>query len=54
MKLFGDDCEKSYLRKLTLEKGFDGIRYFDPIATGEKFVLFNIDVVQKKSKTETA
>ena len=45
--IFGEDSEKSYLQKLTLKKGFDGIRYFDPLATGEEFVLFNIEKVQK-------
>ena len=32
---------------LTLKKGFDGIRYFDPYTTGEEFVLFNTDKVIK-------
>lgn len=27
--------------------GFDGIRYYDPTATGEEFVLFNINKVKK-------
>ena len=47
VEMFGDDEQKSYLRKLTLQKGFDGIRYFDPIATGEEFVLFNTDKLKK-------
>ncbi len=27
--------------------GFDGIRYYDPQATGEEFVLFNTEKVRK-------
>ena len=46
---FGKDRDMSYLQKLTLKKGFDGIRYFDPIATGEEFVLFNINCVKQVS-----
>lgn len=28
-----------------VKQGFDGIRYFDPDATGEEFVLFNVSKV---------
>ena len=50
IQLFGKDAQNSYLCKLTLQKGFDGIRYFDPYTTGEEFVLFNTDVVKQISK----
>lgn len=36
-KLEGND----HLGKLTLDKKFDGIRYYDPEASGEEFVLFD-------------
>ena len=29
------------------DMGFDGIRYYDPFATGEEFVLFNTSTVKK-------
>ena len=35
----------AHLRLLTLALGYDGIRYYDPIATGEEFVLYNTDKV---------
>ena len=35
-----------HLKLLTIEMGYDGIRYYDPIATGEEFVLFNTDKVK--------
>lgn len=47
IETFGLDAQKSYLKKLTLKKGYDGIRYFDPTATGEEFVLFNTKKVKK-------
>lgn len=34
-----------YLKLLTLEMGYDGIRYYDPYTTGEEFVLFNTQKV---------
>jgi len=37
------------IEKYILEKGYDGIRYFDPDATGEEFVLFNLDKIQSLS-----
>ena len=47
IKKYGKDASKSCFVKLTTEKGFDGIRYFDPYATGEEFVLYNTDAVKK-------
>jgi hypothetical protein len=41
------DIKGEMLKKLAIEKGFDGIRYYDPQATGEEFVLFNTDKVKK-------
>ena len=35
---------------MTLELNYDGIRYFDPIATGEEFVLFNTHKVKRIDK----
>jgi hypothetical protein len=44
---------KAHLRLLTLALGYDGIRYYDPIATGEEFVLYNTDkVVPQKTKNK--
>lgn len=43
---YGEDADKEYMRKMTLAKGYDGIRYFDPVTTGEEFVLFNTNKVQ--------
>jgi len=40
-----------FVQKLAIEKGFDGIRYYDPSATGEEYVLFNTKTV-KEIKTE--
>lgn len=37
------------IKKLAIERGYDGIRYYDPFATGEEFVLFN-DSKVKESK----
>ena len=37
---------KNKIENKTLGMGYDGIRYYDPDATGEEFVLFNI----KKAK----
>ena len=54
IKTFGNDQKKSYLKKLTLQKGFDGIRYFDPLATGEEFVLFNTETIKQVSKRRIA
>ena len=43
IKHFG---QKDALKQMTLELGYDGIRYYDPIATGEEFVLYNTDKVE--------
>ena len=43
---YGKDEASDYMKKYTLEKGFDGIRYYDPSTTGEEFVLYNIDKVK--------
>ena len=40
---FGELSNKKHLRLLTLAKGFDGIRYYDPTAMGEEFVLYNTE-----------
>jgi hypothetical protein len=45
------DIKGEMLKKLAIEKGFDGIRYYDPQATGEEFVLFNTDKVKKLSNS---
>lgn len=37
---------EDYLEQYTLEKGFDGIRYYDIETTGEEFVLFRTDTVK--------
>jgi len=50
IKKYGKSINKKYLRLLTLEIGFDGIRYYDPIATGEEFVLYNTNKLQKIGK----
>ena len=47
LQIYGKDKNNSYFRKLTLKNGYDGIRYFDPIATGEEFILFNTIKVKK-------
>lgn len=35
-----------HFKLLTLEKGYDGIRYYDPETTGEEFVLFKKNKVK--------
>ncbi len=45
------DIKGEMLKKLAIEKGFDGIRYYDPQATGEEFVLFNTNKVKKLSNS---
>ncbi len=35
-----------HLNNYCISLGFDGIRYFDPIATGEEFVLYNTNKVK--------
>jgi hypothetical protein len=42
---FGKQKNNTHLKLLILLKGYDGIRYYDPIATGEEYVLFNTEKV---------
>lgn len=50
---YPNEKHKTHLRLLTLALGYDGIRYYDPIATGEEFVLYNTDkVVPQKTKNK--
>ena len=42
----GHRLNNEHLKLYTLSKGFDGIRYYDPNATGEEFVLFRKTKVQ--------
>lgn len=44
---YGKDSSKEYLKKMTINLEYDGIRYFDPIATGEEFILYNINKVER-------
>ncbi len=32
---------------IVIDMGYDGIRYYDPLATGEEFVLFNLDALRR-------
>jgi len=43
----GDLTNSNDISKVVLAMGFDGIRYYDPQATGEEFVLFNMKKVRK-------
>jgi hypothetical protein len=45
-KKFGKLVKNNHLKKLCLELGFDGIRYFDVCGTGEEFVLYNTKKVK--------
>ena len=45
-KEFPDEENNNELKKMTLKLGYDGIRYYDPIATGEEFVLYNTNKVK--------
>lgn len=42
----GRRLNNEHLKLYALSKGFDGIRYYDPIATGEEFVLFRKTMVR--------
>jgi hypothetical protein len=42
---FGKQKNNNHLKLLTLLKGFDGIRYYDPFATGEEYILFKTEKV---------
>jgi len=46
VKAYGEQKNREHLRSAVVAKGFYGIRYFDPSATGEEFVLFNTDKVK--------
>jgi len=46
---FGDALEKE-----VIAQGYDGVRYFDPYATGEEFVLVNQDALQTGAKKSAA
>ena len=45
IKKFGKQQHNNHLKELSLSKGYDGIRYYDPQATGEEFVLYNTETV---------
>ena len=47
---YGKSPDKKYFEQATLALGFDGIRYFDPCATGEEFILYKTDKVKLISK----
>lgn len=40
------DFVQKNIEQNLLEKGYDGIRYFDPDATGEEYVLYNLDKIK--------
>lgn len=42
--------ENEHFKKLTLEKGYDGIRYYDPVATGDEYVFYNTERLKKVGK----
>jgi len=45
-KEFPNEEYNNELKRMTLKLGYDGIRYYDPIATGEEFVLYNTNEVK--------
>lgn len=49
-KLFEND--KECLKKLTIKKGYEGIRYYDPVATGEEFILYDTKKIKLKKKVK--
>ena len=49
---FGEQEDKNHLCLATIENDFDGIRYFDPSATGEEFVLYNTNTVKLISEKD--
>lgn len=49
---YGNSTNNEHLKLLTLDMGFDGIRYYDPLATGEEFVLYNTKKVIKTQYTK--
>lgn len=42
-KIFPD--EPDFIEKYTTKLGYDGIRYYDPLATGEEFVLLDLSAI---------
>ena len=42
-----DTVNSDKVGKIVMGMGFDGIRYYDPYATGEEFVLFNLETISK-------
>ena len=48
---YGKEPSNNHLKELTISMGYDGIRYYDPIATGEEFVLYNFNKVKKIKST---
>lgn len=40
-----------HFKMLTLSKRYDGIRYYDPIATGEEFVVYNCEKLKLIKKS---
>lgn len=40
-KKYPHEKNNNEIRKLTIDKGYDGIRYYDITATGEEFVVYN-------------
>ncbi|MBP3774397.1 MAG: Dam family site-specific DNA-(adenine-N6)-methyltransferase [Bacteroidaceae bacterium] len=47
IELYGKDEEGEHLKKMTLAKGYDGIRYFDLYTTGEEFVLYTNEKIKQ-------
>lgn len=44
---YGDLKDRDHLRKAAVAQGYDGIRYYDPEASGEEFVLYRTDRLKK-------
>lgn len=44
---YGNLSGLEQLKKYAIFRGYDGIKYYDPSATGEEFVLFNTDKVKE-------
>ena len=53
IKKFPNSANNEHFRLLILSKGYDGIRYFDPITTGEEFVVFNTKKIKLVKKLKT-
>lgn len=49
---YGDMVNSDEIGRVVTKLGYDGIRYYDPHASGEEFVLFNVDKVKLVSKEE--